>query len=318
MNRKPIYVEIDIDTDMDSLWRHTQTPELHEQWDLRFSEISYLPRDDEKDPQYFLYRTRICFGLDITGTGETKANIHSAGGERTSTLTFGSDQQISLIRKGGGYWKYKPKGKGVTFMTQYDYQTRLGIIGRWFDQMLFRPLFGYATAWSFDMLRIWLEKFIPPAVTMQRAVMHYFSVLMLVFLWCYQGIVPKLLFPEAGELALLQALGWFGGREEQLLLLLGVAEISLGLLIFKLHRHRWVYFTQIVLLALLAAAALIGTPEMLAAPFNPLTLSCSMIGFCLLAHWSARDLPQANRCLRKPAYRSKGDERGWHRSMSKR
>jgi hypothetical protein len=32
-----IYVEIDVRAPLDALWAHTQTPTLHEQWDLRFS-----------------------------------------------------------------------------------------------------------------------------------------------------------------------------------------------------------------------------------------------------------------------------------------
>jgi hypothetical protein len=42
-----IYVEILVRVPMDALWCHTQTPALHERWDLRFSRIKYLPRKDE-------------------------------------------------------------------------------------------------------------------------------------------------------------------------------------------------------------------------------------------------------------------------------
>ena len=49
---------------MDDLWRLTQTPELHRRWDLRFTDIEYLPRPDEAEPQRFLYATRIGFGWD--------------------------------------------------------------------------------------------------------------------------------------------------------------------------------------------------------------------------------------------------------------
>lgn len=31
-----IYVEILVRAPMDALWSHTQTPALHERWDLRF------------------------------------------------------------------------------------------------------------------------------------------------------------------------------------------------------------------------------------------------------------------------------------------
>jgi hypothetical protein len=308
MRSKPIYVETAIKTDIAALWNCTQTPELHQKWDLRFSEISYLPRQNEAEPQKFLYRTRIGFGLAISGTGETNSSIQAATGERISTLRFGSEQPVSLIRRGGGYWKYSPNGDTVTFMTQYDYDTRFGAAGRLVDRYLFRPLFGYATAWSFDMLRLWLEKQIPPAVSKQRAFIHYFSVGMIAALWSYEGLVPKLLYPEAGEAAIWRATGWFPGAEIAWLQLLGIAEIGAGLLSIAFHRSRRLYLAQIVLLLLLAAAALVANPELLRSPFNPATLSFSIVGFCLFAMCTTTDLPRAGRCLRKPAQYVKGDE----------
>src|SRR2546423_936223 len=41
-----IYVQIDIRAPLDRIWQLTQTPELHQQWDLRFSKIEYLARPD--------------------------------------------------------------------------------------------------------------------------------------------------------------------------------------------------------------------------------------------------------------------------------
>lgn len=63
-----IFVEILIKTDMETLWRYTQSPEVHERWDLRFSNIRYLPRPDESKPQIFEYSTKIRFGMTIRGT----------------------------------------------------------------------------------------------------------------------------------------------------------------------------------------------------------------------------------------------------------
>jgi hypothetical protein len=57
-----IYVEILVRAPMDALWAHTQTPGLHERWDLRFSTIEYLSRINDGSPQRFRYTTRIGFG----------------------------------------------------------------------------------------------------------------------------------------------------------------------------------------------------------------------------------------------------------------
>ena len=66
-----IYVEIFLRAPIDEVWRLTQEPAEHQRWDLRFTEIEYLPRPDGSEPQRFLYATRIGFGLAIRGTGES-------------------------------------------------------------------------------------------------------------------------------------------------------------------------------------------------------------------------------------------------------
>ena len=152
-----LYVEILIRTDMNSLWERTQNPVLHSQWDLRFSSIEYLPRHDDSEPQKFLYSKKIGFGMTIRGEGETVGSREDEKGRRSSALKFSSDDFRSLIKTGSGYWQYVPTSQGVRFLTEYDYQTRFGPVGRLFDGIVFRPLIGWATAWSFDRLRLWLE-----------------------------------------------------------------------------------------------------------------------------------------------------------------
>jgi hypothetical protein len=66
-----IYVEVIVRAPMEVLWAHTQTPALHERWDLRFSRIEYLPKSHYADPQRFRYTTRIGFGLEVKGDGES-------------------------------------------------------------------------------------------------------------------------------------------------------------------------------------------------------------------------------------------------------
>nr|WP_091183597.1 DoxX-like family protein [Paenibacillus catalpae] len=299
MKRKPIYVELNIHADLEKLWAYTQTAELHEQWDLRFSKITYLPRKSGNSPQAFLYETRIGFGLQISGTGRTKSSVHSETGGRLSTLAFGSEQPISLIRHGAGYWQYRPNADSVTFLTKYDYATRFGIPGQWFDRLLFRPLFGWATALSFDILRLWLEKQIPPSVSLQRIMLHYLSTAILSFLWLYEGLIPKWMFPEAGELAVMQSMNIFQGTELIALQWLGGAEILLGLLLLHYHRSKWIYGLQLIGLLGLTAGALVGGSSLLAEPFNPLVLSAAMIGLGLTGMWTCRELPNASNCIRK-------------------
>ncbi len=140
-----IYVEIQIHADVDEIWRRTQVPELHQQRDLRFTAIEYLPRPSEDEPQRFLYSTRIGFGLKIDGSGESTGTREDATGVRTSALSFWSSDPKSLIEEGSGYWQYHPTAAGVRFLTWYDYRTRFGVLGRLVDRLLFRPLLRWAS-----------------------------------------------------------------------------------------------------------------------------------------------------------------------------
>src|SRR5262245_48854977 len=165
-----VYVEILIRAPMDAVWAHTQTPTLHERWDLRFSRIEYLPKARDAEPQRFRYTTRIGFGIEVAGEGETVGQRDLADGSRASALTFGSADPLSIIREGSGYWKYVPTSEGIRFMTWYDYRTRFGLVGRLVDRAIFRPLIGWATAWSFDRLRLWLEQGVDPEQTRLAAI----------------------------------------------------------------------------------------------------------------------------------------------------
>ncbi|MFH0345842.1 hypothetical protein ACHADS_04625 [Bacillus vallismortis] len=187
MRQKPIYVEIEMRSDLDTLWEYTQTPALHKEWDLRFSNITYLPKQ-QYEKQKFLYETRIGFGLKVSGTGETVGVFDKYSSERVSSLAFGSDHPLSLIRRGNGYWKYIQRDNGnMTFLTQYQYKTVYGLPGIWIDCLFFRPLLGWATAWSFDVLRLWIEQNKHPKHSIRSAIVYVFICLFFSLFWFYQG-----------------------------------------------------------------------------------------------------------------------------------
>jgi hypothetical protein len=186
-----IYVEILVRAPMDALWSHTQMPALHERWDLRFSTIEYLPPSSDTVPQRFRYTTRLGFGLEVSGYGETRGQRGGPDGSATSALKFGSDNPLSIIREGSGYWKYVPTKDGVWFLTRYDYRTRFGAAGALFDRVIFRPLIGCATAWSFDRLRLWLEERLDPAAAVRRLLIHVCVRITLVLVLAYVGIVTS-------------------------------------------------------------------------------------------------------------------------------
>jgi len=284
---------------MDELWRLTQTPGQHVRWDLRFTDIEYVPRPDETQPQQFLYATRIGFGLAIRGQGETVGQ-RDADGERTSALKFWSDDAKSLIREGAGYWRYVPTEDGLRFFTSYDYRVRFGALGRVFNALVFRPLMGWATAWSFDRLRLWIEKGIDPAVSLQRSLIHLIARLVIAFVWLYHGIVPKLLFVHADELTLMQQGGFSATAAIPALQVIGWTEVIFGLTMLVFWQQRWHFILTIFLMVAVTAGVAINSPQYLVATFDPLCRNVQMIGLAIIGLLANRDLPSARRCLRKP------------------
>jgi uncharacterized membrane protein YphA (DoxX/SURF4 family) len=293
-----IYVEILVRAPMDALWLHTQTPSLHEQWDLRFSRIEYLPRSRQTDPQRFRYTTRIGCGLEVNGEGETVGQRTSGDGGASSALRFGSAEPVSIIRDGSGYWKYLPTADGIRFLTWYDYRTRFGALGAVFDRLVFRPLIGWATAWSFDRLRLWLEERIDPAQAMRQAMIHVIARLALVAIFMYQGLVPKLLGRHADELAMLGDAGIPADVRPFVLAALGVCEIALGLALLMAWCRRWPAWVSLASMLVATTIVEVHSPRFFAAAFNPFSLNIAVASLAAIDLLVLAGVPSASHCLR--------------------
>ncbi|GAA3207180.1 SRPBCC family protein [Oerskovia jenensis] len=151
-----IYVETPISASLDVVWSLTQDPEQHVRWDVRFSRI--VPTGTtESGATRFTYTRRVLFRT-VAGDGVSLGETGGRDGSRTSALRFATSDPVSPIRSGRGYWRYVPDGDGVRFVTGYDYTPGWGSA---LDRLA-RPALGWATAWSFDRLRIWAERDEPP------------------------------------------------------------------------------------------------------------------------------------------------------------
>jgi DoxX-like family len=294
-----IYVETRIHAPIEEVWRKTQIPELHKEWDLRFSNIQYLPRNGELQPQRFLYTTRIGFGVMIRGEGESVGSSNAFDGSRTSALKFWSDDPKSLIKDGAGYWQYVPTDNGIRFLTRYDYQVRFGRLGRAFDSVVFRPLIAWATAWSFDRLRLWVEKGIDPKLSLSRGLLHVLVTAVVAFVWIYQGAVPKLIFRHPDELNILLDAGFSSQLAPAVLQLVGWGEVLLGLLVLAFSMSQWPFRLTIVLMLLATVAVGINSPHHLWAAFNPVSLNVMMIALSAVGLAGIPHIPSARRCLRR-------------------
>ena len=297
---KPIYVEIFIRGGMEDLWRLTQTPQVHQRWDLRFSEIQYLPKNSEAEPQKFLYSTRIGFGLAIRGRGESIGTREGHDGQRSSALKFWSNDPKSLIEEGSGYWKYVPAEDGVRFLTLYDYRVRFGIVGRILDRLVFRPLMGWATAWSFDRLRLWIERDISPENSAHKSMIHGLARISAAFVWIYHGLVPKLLFRSPDEVRMMVGSGIPESALRTCVTLAGWLEIAIGLSVLVFWKPRWPLLITIILMVLALLGVAINSPSYLVGAFNPVTLNLLVISTCVIGLLAGSKLPAAANCRRKP------------------
>ncbi|QWU44617.1 DoxX-like family protein [Bacillus sp. NP247] len=295
---QPIYVATKMNTTMEKLWAYTQEPDIHTEWDARFTEISYLEKR-EGEPQKFLYKTKIGFGLEIAGEGESIGEIRKDTGERISSLKFWTDNKLSLIQIGRGYWKYTPNGEHIHFETQYDYDTRFGHIGNVIDSYVFRPLLGWATAWSFDALKLWLEKGLHPKLLIRRTMTYWLVCFLVAFVWLYQGIVPKLMFTHSEEVKMLSAL--IGSNDSSIFILkiVGFLEIIWGVMWLLPFQKRKLFILHIVMLIGLTIVAGVTNITSFTEPFNPITLNFLLIGLSMAGYMNSTNLPSAKNCKRK-------------------
>jgi hypothetical protein len=289
-----IYVEILIQDELEHIWRLTQDPGLHQRWDLRFSQIQYLPRSSPAEPQRFFYETRIGFGLSVKGTGESVGERAAANGDTTSSLKFASDDSKSLIREGSGYWRYVPTPAGLRFFTWYDYSVRFGMVGWLLDRLIFRRLMGWATAWSFDRMRLWVEEGQTPESSLALSLIHATARLAIAAVWIWHGLIPKLVYRDVGEQTMLAQ----AGVSLRLLPWIGGLEILIGLFILYAWQWRAAFAANIALMVLAAIAVAINSPLYLTAAFNPVSLNLAVVALSIIGWIASGSLPSARACLR--------------------
>lgn len=299
MKKKPIYVETVIDSSIEEVWHYTQQPDLHEQWDLRFTSITYNEKQHEDAPQTFTYTTKIMPGLAVAGWGESNGTHEKASGVKTSSLHFGTPQLISPIKEGRGYWQYIPNGDSTTFLTQYDYDVRFGRFGQLFD-LLFRPVIGWATALSFNVLARWIEIGEKPATQYRRFFSYYLLCFLFSFTWLYQGFIPKVLIKHPLEIdMLMKLLPLTFDQASTAIIWVGILEMIVGLLFLIPKLQTLLIKAQVLLFPLLTLSAIIASPSVANAPFNVITFNIGLWIASIIALLLTKELPTARFCKRK-------------------
>jgi hypothetical protein len=134
-----------------------------------------------------------------------------------------------------------------------------------------------------------------PVAALRLARVQQLVRLVLGLCWVYQGAVPKLLFPDTGELRMVQSLGFSLAAAYRVAEAVGVAEILFGLLFWVLPRGglRVAYWVNILGLAGLALGVLFSQPSLFVASFNPFTLNLSMMTLATVGLLTLADAPKA-------------------------
>jgi hypothetical protein len=256
---------------LSEVWDYTQNPAQHQRWDLRFTSIEYrgLTPNGLQD---FIYTTRIG-ALAIAGWGRTVPEKNHRG----SKLSFGSDDPKSLITEGSGCWIYRQAPGATHFHTRYNYAVRFGLAGRAVDRLFFRPLLQWATRWSFDRLRLWIEQSQTPELSFRLWAIKVATRLTLALVWFLEGLIPKLLYVHAAEVDLVRRSQIWLGSPELTLALLGLVEMIAGLVLFAGYRERLAMIVTSGAIAALTFLVLLYDPFAFSDPYGGLIKNLALI-----------------------------------------
>ena len=107
--------------------------------------------------------------------------------------------------------------------------------------------------------------------------------LSLVFLWLYQGLIPKILFQSTAEIAIWQNMGFELNLAKIMVGLSGLAEMIFGLLFLKWNHFIILHCINIVGLIVLLLLIIITDPLQLTTAFNPMVMNIAMLMLSVLA-----------------------------------
>jgi hypothetical protein len=163
---------------------------------------------------------------------------------------------------------------------------------------------GWATAWSFDRLRLWLEDGVDPTQAMRLSLVHVVARVGLTLIFAYHGLVPKLLGPHADEVAMFRDAGVAAESTGALLTLLGTAELLLAVCLMVFWHRRWPPMVCLGLVLLATIGVAVTSPRYLGAAFNPVSLNLAVACLTSIDRIILKGLPSAAHCRRRPASES--------------
>lgn len=106
----------------------------------------------------------------------------------------------------------------------------------------------------------------------------------LVFVWCYHGLVPKLLGSDADEIEMNIAAGFSSDQAIKVAYLGGLLEILFGLVLLVFWRYRWPLMLSASFMVGLLGFVMVFQPSLTTAAFNPVTTNISIFVLSILAY----------------------------------
>ena len=102
--------------------------------------------------------------------------------------------------------------------------------------------------------------------------------------WFYQGLLPKSIARHPQEIAMVTESGFFtNSQATAIVVCAGIAECIFGILFFLIPANKVLHILNIAALAMLFFAALFTAHSLFIFPFNPATLSITMIALSLIS-----------------------------------
>ncbi len=102
-------------------------------------------------------------------------------------------------------------------------------------------------------------------------------------LWIYQGLIPKILFQSAAEIAIWQSMGLELHLAKIGVALSGIIEMMFGCSFLLWHRAILIHHLNILGLSGLLVLIMVTNPLQLTTAFNPVVMNIAMTALSMLA-----------------------------------
>jgi len=132
---------------------------------------------------------------------------------------------------------------------------------------------------------------VPPEVSRKLELAHTTATLGLFAVWFYQGLVPKVLMVDQGELDVWIHFGLSTQQATVVTVVGGVLEMIFAILLLVFRNRRWPFVITILAMAGLLAGVLRVDPAIAGAAYNPVGVNIAMIALAIVALVSMPDRP---------------------------